>query len=258
VHEDVKTSRANAGRPGTDVATTREDMPIYLQIAEVIARRVASGSYRPGTRLPSEAQFTAEFGVSPMTLRRALAVLTDQGVVYAEKGRGTFVRSFALSDSLFRLEQRDGRWLDESSAVRLLAAQTVKAVESVSEKLGIAVGQRVVYLRRLVLTSDIPSMYHMEYVIFDPRRPLVESQLQITSLHGVLEAARGEGFPRGHVTIRASSLPDEAADALKERPGAPCFCLEHLFEDGDGRPVSWGWFLLRADVFQLRAQLGLR
>lgn len=191
-----------------------------------------------------------------MTLRRALAILVDQGFLWTEQGKGTFVRSLDLSDSVFRLEDLDGGWLDEATEVRLLAASTTKADERVAAKLSVTVGERVVYLRRLVLKNERPAMYHVEYVIFDARQPLIESQLQLTSPHGVLEAARGQGFPRGIVTMRALNLSAEAARVLEEPVGAPALCLEHVFQDIARRPVSWGWFLLRASMFQLRARLG--
>lgn len=230
--------------------------PAYLRIADTISERIASGVYGPGCQLPSESQFCSEFGVSPMTLRRALAILVDQGFLWTEQGKGTFVRSLDLSDSVFRLEDLDGGWLDEATEVRLLAASTTKADERVAAKLSVTVGERVVYLRRLVLKNERPAMYHVEYVIFDARQPLIESQLQLTSPHGVLEAARGQGFPRGIVTMRALNLSAEAARVLEEPVGAPALCLEHVFQDIARRPVSWGWFLLRASMFQLRARLG--
>jgi DNA-binding GntR family transcriptional regulator len=111
-------------------------------------------------------------------------------------------------------------------------------------------------MRRLVTSNAGPTMYHNEYVIYDPRRPLLESQLQLTSLHAFLESDRGERFPRGELTVRAMNLDDESAEALGEPEGAAALCLEHLFCDVAGRPVSWGFFLLRAGLFQLSAQLG--
>ena len=191
-----------------------------------------------------------------MTLRRALNILADQGLIYGEKGRGTFVRSFDLSDSVFRLDQITGEWLGGSTEIRLLSASSVKASTRVATMLDIVPGERVVRLRRLVANDECPAMYHSEYVLYDPRRPLVESQLKLTSLHGLLESARGQGFPRGQVTLRAVSLDQEAADVLGEPVGAPALCLEHVFQDTNRRPVSWGWFLLRADLFELRARLG--
>ncbi len=93
--------------------------------------------------------------------------------------------------------------------VRLLAVSTTRASERVAEMLAIKPGDRVVYLRRQVLQGERPSMYHVEYVLFDARRPLVESQLQSTSLHGLLQAGRGRRFPRGKVTLRALRLTAE-------------------------------------------------
>jgi GntR family transcriptional regulator len=228
----------------------------YLRIVSAISDRIASGTYPPGSRLPSESQFSAEFAVSAMTLRKALAILADQGLVCAEKGRGTFVRSITLTDTIFRLEQLDGAWLDDSPEIKLLAASTSKASARVAEKLDVPPGTRVVLLRRLIMKDGIAAMYHVEYVVFDARQPLVESQLQLTTLHGVLQSASGQGFPRGRVTLRAQGLDVEAAGVLKLPTGTPALCLEHVFEDSAHRPVSWGWFLMRADLFELTAQLG--
>ena len=231
-------------------------MSSYQRIVETVTQRIASGEYAPGSRLPSESGFCAEFGVSPMTVRRALNILSDRGLIWTEQGRGTFVRTMGLGDSVFRLEDLEGGWFDGNSEVRLLSASTREAGERVARMLAISPGDRVVYLRRLILKDERPAMYHVEYVVFDARRPLVESQLQLTSLKGLFETAGGKGFPRGTVTLRALSLSAEAARVLEEPNGAPAFCLEHVFEDVDRRPVGWGWFLLRSDLFQLRARLG--
>jgi GntR family transcriptional regulator len=231
-------------------------LPAYLHIVGTISERIASGVYGPGAKLPSEAQLCVEFGVSAMTVRRALLILADKGIVMAEQGRGTFVRSFDLSDSVFTLEQLTGEWLDGSSEVRLLSASTIKADQHLSSTLDIPMGHRVVYLRRLVIKDEAPAVYHKEYVIFDLRRPLVESQLKLTSLHGLLQANRGHGFPEGEITLCALPLEEEAAGVLGQPAGAPALCLEHLSRDTAKRPVSWGRFLLRYDLFRLRARLG--
>ena len=230
--------------------------PAYVQIVNAISDKIASGTYGPGGRLPSESQFCAEFGVSPMTLRRALLILADRGLIATERGKGTFVRSFGLSDSVFTLEQLTGQLADGSSDVRLLSAATVRADEMVAAMLAIPPKSRVVFLRSLLTREKTPAVYHSEYVIFDPRRPLVESQLQLTALHGLLESGRGRSFPRGQVTLSALSLDDASAEILAVPPGTSALCLEHLFMDAARRPMSWGRFLLRSDLFRLRASLG--
>jgi DNA-binding GntR family transcriptional regulator len=136
----------------------------YNRIATALADRIASGVYATGCRLPSGSELCREFGVSPMTVRRALAVLDNQGLISGEKGRGVFARSVDLGDSAFRLDSLTGDWLDESAEIRLLSAEMTRADERVARILAVAQGERVVYLRRLVLHEGNPVMYHTEYI----------------------------------------------------------------------------------------------
>jgi DNA-binding GntR family transcriptional regulator len=230
--------------------------PVYLHIAKTLADRVISGAYAANSRLPSGSQLCAEFGVSPMTVRRALTILEDQGLISGMRGRGTFARPVDLSDSSFRLDSLTGEWLDETSEIRLLSAAMTRADEKVAAMLGVSPGGRVIHLRRLVLHNGTPAMYHVEYITYDPRRPFVESQLQLTSLHAFLDSGRAHRFPRGELTLTAVGLDAESAQALGETEGALALCLEHVFQEADRTPVSWGWFLLRAELFRLRARLG--
>lgn len=230
--------------------------PAYLTIATTLADRVTSGVYPAGGRLPSGAELCREFGVSPMTMRRAISRLEDQGLVFGVKGKGTFARSPDLSDSVFRLDSLAGEWLNASANIRLLSASMTRADEKVAAMLAVAPGERVIYLRRLVLYDGDPAMYHKEYITYDPRRPLVESQLQLTSLHAFLDSGGAQRFPRGELTLTAVNLDEESARALGQPVGALALCLEHIFQERDRTPVSWGWFLLRAELFRLRALLG--
>ena len=232
------------------------DSPAYLRIATTLADRVTSGVYSAGGRLPSQTELCREFGVSPMTLRRALTIVENRGLISGEKGRGMFARSPNLSDSTFRLDSPIGDWLDESAEIRLLSAEMTRADDRISAMLHVPIGERVIYLRRLVLYGGSPAMYHREYITYDPRRPFVEAQLQLTSLHAFLDSGRAQRFPRGELTLTAVNLDAESAEALEQPEEALALCLEHTFQDSDRTVVSWGWFLLRAELFRLRARLG--
>ena len=242
---------------GPGPATDGEgQIPVYSRIVTVLAERVTSGVYPPGSRLPSGSQLCAEFGVSPMTVRRALSILQTQGLVSGEQGRGTFARPVLLGDTEFRLDSQAGEWLDGSAEIRLLSASMTKADEKVAAMLGVSLDSRVVYLRRLISHDGNPAMYHTEYITYDPRRPLVESQLQLTSLHAFLDSGRARRFPRGELTLSAEKLDAESAQALGQPEGALALRLEHVFLENDRTPVSWGWFLMRAELFRLKARLG--
>ncbi len=230
--------------------------PAYQTIVETLSRRISEGIYAPGSRLPNSPQLCSEFGVSPMTVRRALTTLKTRGLISCVQGRGSFVRAPDLGKSTFRLASQSGEWLDGSAEIRLLSVTMPRADEKTAAMLGISEGRRIVCLRRLVFAGTGPTMYHTEFVVYDPRRPLLESQLQLTALHAFLESDRGERFPRGDLVVRATNLDRESAEALGEPEGNAALCLEHLFRDVAGHVVSWGYFLLRAELYELRAQLG--
>jgi DNA-binding GntR family transcriptional regulator len=227
-------------------------------IANEIAERIGAGFYRPGDQLPTEAQLRAQYGVSPMTVRRAINILLERGLVSTTQGKGTFVRTLDMGEAIFRLQEITDLWVDNASVeVLLLKARIVPADETVANTLELAPGDRIVHLRRLILRNGVPMIYQMEYVVYDPHRPLVEAELQVTSLEGLLRSPLVVGMPSGRLTIRAVSLDSEAAAALRLPEGSPAFCLESLFHDFDGRPVSWGNFLCKADQFRLTSQLGV-
>ena len=78
--------------------------PAYLQLANLLRRQIADGVFRPGDQLPSEAQLCHRYEISPMTVRRSINLLADQGVVNTAQGRGTFVKALELSTASFDLQ----------------------------------------------------------------------------------------------------------------------------------------------------------
>ena len=249
-----------ADRPDAASAGARkhseDEVPAYLYVARTLGERVTSGFYPPGSLLPSGAQLCEEFGVSPMTARRAITMLQDQGLVVGKKGRGTFARSVGLGDPAFRLESIAGDWLDDSSEIRLLSASMIEADDKVAEMLGVTPGQFVVSLRRLMLKDGNPAMYHREYIVYDPRQPLVESQLHLTSMDAFLDSGEARRFPQGELTLTAVPLDAESAEVLEEPEGVVALRVEHVFVESDGNPVSWGWFIIKTELFRMRARLG--
>jgi DNA-binding GntR family transcriptional regulator len=243
-----------AGRPIVDRSSYE---PAYMQIANVLSSEIGSGSYTPGSQLPTETQLCAAFRVSPMTVRRAIGILIDRGLVSTTPGKGTFVRPLDLGEAVFRLQELAGaRSPDERTEVRLLEASIIPAGNRVARTLGLTRGERIVLLRRLLLRRSTPLMYQREHVLYDPRRPLVEAQLRISSLEGLLQSAGSRGLPLADLVIRPINTGAGMAKLLDVTVGSPAFFLEHLFYDFDGSPVSWGWFVCPAAHFRLTSRVG--
>lgn len=64
----------------------------YLQLAAILRERITAGEYPPGGKLPTIIEITAQTGLTAMTIRRAMRMLADEGLIVIIPGRGTFVR----------------------------------------------------------------------------------------------------------------------------------------------------------------------
>ncbi len=232
--------------------------PAYAQLVSILRQSMAAGILRPGDQLPSEAQLCKRYGVSPMTVRRAINILVDQGVVIAEQGRGTFVKPIAMGEASFHLRKLQDLFNDiERTTVNVLEARIVSADERVARKLAIPVGRRTVYIRRILRTDGLPSLYHREYLIYDPTRPIVEAELEVTALQRLFSGTGETILKHGDISMDATLLDEEEARLLQVQQPVAAFCFEHLFFDFDDNPISWGWFIGRADILRFTAKVGL-
>ena len=232
--------------------------PAYAQLVRILLGQIAAGEFRPGDRLPSEAQLCERYGVSPMTVRRVVNILADQGVVTAEQGRGTFVKPLELGTATFDLDRLQQLFRDEGqSSVKLLEARITPATGRTARKLTIKVGDRTVFIRRLIFRSEKPALLHRQHVIYDPTRPIIEAEMEVTALRGLFSGGSESDLKRGDLTIDVTVLTEEEAALLHSEVGAPAFRLEHIFYDFDDRPVSWGWFICSGDYLRFTATIGV-
>ncbi len=100
--------------------------PRYLVIKQFIENKINSGLWKPGSRVPSEAELTLEFAVSRMTARRALSELDNDGLISRSAGKGSFVSSKSEGFTKITLPKVDNDFLASSDAYfRILALDTV-------------------------------------------------------------------------------------------------------------------------------------
>ena len=152
----------------------------YQQIADRLRDQIDSGALQPGERLPSEPDLVRQFDASRNTVRLALALLTNQGLVVTRQGLGTFVtepaRPFTALLSKVHVQpqvQSTSTVLPEVSRSDEEAETTRQIVEkspasaSVADKLEIAAGDLVVVRRRRGTIGDIPWMMMASYFPLD-------------------------------------------------------------------------------------------
>jgi DNA-binding GntR family transcriptional regulator len=232
--------------------------PAYVQLVAILSNQIGSGEFRPGQRLPSESQLCERYDVSPMTVRRAINILVDQGLVTTAQGKGTFVKPMELSTVTFGLDElREFFRKNGETRVKLLEVRIVKADAGVAAKLNLSPGDRTILIRRVITKEEEPVLCHQEYIIYDPARPVVEAEMEVTALHGLLTGTGDSSLKRGELSIEATVLDETQARLLRAPDGLPSFRLEHTFYDFDDQPVSWGVFICRGDRLRFVTVVGI-
>jgi GntR family transcriptional regulator len=211
--------------------------PRYREIEQQLRARIAG--LRPGQRLPSDADLCAEFAVSRMTARHAMAQLAEEGLVRRDPGRGTFVAeppthrraNFLMT---FSHEMRRQGRLPSSRIVERVARPPTD-----SERRDLRVGceSEIVDLRRVRLADHEPVA--VERAILAPRCvPVVlAADLEAGSLH---EALISEGIvpSRGRSSIGAEAATADDAVLLGVNAGEPMLVERRLIFDQRGRPIE--------------------
>jgi DNA-binding GntR family transcriptional regulator len=231
--------------------------PAYVQLANILRQQISEGLFRPGDRLPSEAQLCRRYEVSPMTVRRSINLLADQDVVSTAQGRGTFVKALELSAASFDLRELEALFNSGDTQIKLLDVRIVPADSDTAKKLNLALGDKTIYIRRLLTKEGKPVFYHREHLIYDPELPIVEAEMDVTSLQGLFANVDNALLKRGRLTVQATLMTDEEAGILQTPCPSAAFCLEHIFYDFDDRPISEGCFLCRADRMHFSTTVGL-
>ena len=133
--------------------------PLYLQLRDALAERVAGGEWRPGAAIPNEGDLAREFGVSAGTMRKALDLLEDEHLLTRRQGRGTFVNDQSSEELVTRfcnVRKPDGRRI--VSQFRDLKISEEAANEMERARLQLAPKDRVFRAHRIRLDKDRPFM----------------------------------------------------------------------------------------------------
>ncbi len=204
----------------------------YQQIADVLRERVRAGSYAGGRVLPSEAELSAEFDASRVTIRRALETLRDDGLLAARQGFGWFVAREPLRQTLGQLGTIEGQ-LAESGVVaqrRVIEFAFVEATGRVRAALGT---DQVLQVKRVNLADGEPFAVVTVWCPASLGEHLSRRDVERSPFYELL-GVRLRGATQ---TIGADAIGSEDAGLLGVPVGSPVLRCERLTTDVDGTPV---------------------
>jgi GntR family transcriptional regulator len=142
-------------------------LPLYHQLYEILRSNITRGEWQPGDVIPPESELIDRYQVSRTTVRQVLDMLVNEGLIYRQRGRGTFVAHPTVEQALVRIISftEDMRQRGFKPGTKVLSSGLVPAPRDIAEKLGVEPGEELARLERLRLADDEPMSIEDSYLV---------------------------------------------------------------------------------------------
>ena len=216
--------------------------PLYRQIKNLILQGLASGEWRPGEAIPSEAELAVRFNVSQGTVRKAIDEMAAENLVVRKQGKGTFVASHNDPRAFFRflrvVPDKGGVAVPQSVPLECWRA---KAGQEAARILDIPLGASINIVRRLLKFDGKPVVLDEIYLPGDVFQGLTLEILQNNqdSLYTLFETRFGVRMIRAEERIRAVAADRTSAEPLQVDEGSPLLSVERVTYTYADKPVEW-------------------
>ena len=232
--------------------------PLFARLRDRLRAHIVSGALAAGSKLPSEAQLEAEYGVSRITVRQALAELQAAGLIEKVNGKGSFVKRPEPPPGLRPL----------TGFNETMRQRGHKAMGTVTAPRALQADARVAAALRVPLRSPVSAITILRLVDGEAfarhtiwgRRSLIArlaaEDLQTNDVITIAQDRLGHRLDHSEMEISALNAGAQLARALGIARGAAVMCLAIVGFDANGKPLLFSDFLARGDRFRYPITMG--
>lgn len=228
------------------------------RVALSLRDQITGGALTDGDSLPGEQKLAETFGVSRVTVRRALDTLAESGLIERRAGSGTIVRSMRAAEKPvamnFTTLMPQLVEMGQRTTARLLSFSYGTAPAFAAHAMGVDVETEVQIATRVRCAEDVPFSHLTTYVPAEIARSYSEDDLASTPLFQLLERS-GVQIDEAHQSVSASLAGPEVAQALEVAVGSALLSLNRVVRDVNGKGVEYLSGLYRPDMFRLEMPL---
>jgi len=229
-----------------------EGVTRWRQIAESLSREVREARFADG-RLPTEPDLAARFGVNRHTIRRAVGMLVDQGLVRVEQGRGTFIANGHIDYVLGRRTRFSAnlrRGGHEGGHV-LIGAARGAADAATAQDLGLEPGAAIIEIEALGHADGVPVSYAVHRFPAERFAALPDAFAATLSITAALAACGVADYTRRTTRLLARTPSENEARHLEQPASRPVLQADSVNIDAAGVPIQRSITVFSGDRVQL-------
>jgi GntR family transcriptional regulator len=231
--------------------------PLYHQIYEILHEIILCKEWKPGEMIPAESELIEQYQVSRITVRRVLDMLVKEGLVYRQRGRGSFVAHPTLEHSLTRIVSftEDMRQRGFTPGNKLLYTGVVAADQEVAGKLQVPLGEELVQVDRLRLADGEPMCVEQSFLVHRYVPGILKHDFILNSLRDIKQKLYGIRWVRAMQNIHAIVCPAQLQVHLSVKAKTPLLYIERVSFSQQNIPMEYLKAYYRADRYSLYNEL---
>jgi GntR family transcriptional regulator len=228
-------------------------IPLHIQLANVIRQQIVTGDLRPNQRIASERVLCEKYGVSRITVRHALGILSQEGLISTVQGKGTYVTPRRLEEQLNLLsgfsEDMSSRGFQVSSTV--LEAAVIEADDETAMSLSVMRGAEIVHIYRLRLIDGLPTAIQRTYLTYKYCPGILNFDLSVRSLYDILGSEYNLKLASANMRIKAQLAKETELERLQMEPPASVLVVDQTTFLDSGEIIEHTVSIYRGDRFTL-------
>jgi len=232
-------------------------IPVYLQIAETIKRRILSGQYNPGKQIFTSEELEREFQTSNITIRNAMEKLKNDGLVERRRGLGTTVSKKKPEPLFFDLADgfKNGKdaVMNFNTKVKVLEITKVISTEHMQNLLSLSTEQEIWRVKRIRVYKNLPVSFRTYYANPDYCAEISVNEAEKHDILGEIEKTNGIKIHKVIKTGRMSVADLDISSVLKIPFGFPVFFSESIYYAVSGEALMFDQIYFRGDMFVFKS-----
>ncbi len=224
----------------------------YMQIMGDLKEQIEMGILQPGDVLPSENSLCNQYGVSRMSARKGLLLLSEKGYIYSIPGKGYFVSEPRYNKHILYFDETDfiKKYVDE---VKFHQVNILSPTEEIFRELKIPKNKKVIVIKNIFFANEEPIAYDIKYLPYDKGLPNLEEEIGYATFPEIVTTHFSLFSVKKELKIWPEISDQESNKLLSLKKEHPLLVIEQKCINNNGKPIVWGHMYIKKEYSKLYA-----